>query len=114
MKPPPCVYCQSAQVVRNGSRTNKSTGKLAVFLCKACGKYFSERTGTPLERLRTPPEVIAQALEARNEGTGLRASARLAKVAHASVLLWERRIQRLGAGLQPAFPPGSDADPGGG
>lgn len=112
MKAPHCFYCHSPEVVHNGSRTNKSKEKVQTFRCETCHKYFSERTGTPLEGLRTSTSQVAQALEARNEGTGLRAAARLAGVSHASVASWEHRIQRLGAGLQPPFSPGGPRHPG--
>ena len=72
-----CVYCQSEQVVKNGSKTLKSNQVLQRDLCKPCGRRFNERSGTPMARLRTPAATVEMALNARHEGLGVRAAARV-------------------------------------
>ncbi len=38
-----CRYCKSANVIKYGKRRNKS-GIVQIFLCKSCGRFFSENT----------------------------------------------------------------------
>src|SRR5260370_35486959 len=56
---PPCPNpaCQQPHVVRNGRMSGHQR-----FHCRGCGAWFGETEGTPLYRLRTPPEEIAKAL----------------------------------------------------
>jgi transposase-like protein len=106
---PPCPYCHHDKVVRNGRRKLQSAGLVQTYRCQGCRRFFSERTGTPMDHLQTPKEVVARALEERSEGLGLRATARLNGVAHRTVSEWEKRVARLGSQLQPALSP---PDPG--
>jgi transposase-like protein len=48
-----CLKCQSEQVVKNGKITLQDRTYVQKYLCKACGRQFNERTGTPMARLRT-------------------------------------------------------------
>ncbi len=56
---PPCPNpeCRRPHVVRNGHLSGHQR-----YLCRGCGRAFGETEGTPLYRLRTPPEEIARAL----------------------------------------------------
>ncbi len=56
---PPCptADCPAPHVVRNGT-----LGGRRRYHCRGCGAWFGETHGTPLYRLRTPPEEIARAL----------------------------------------------------
>jgi transposase-like protein len=56
---PPCpnAECAAPHVVRNGS-----VGGRRRYHCRGCGAWFGETHGTPLYRLRTPPEEIGRAL----------------------------------------------------
>jgi transposase-like protein len=56
---PPCPTptCQQPHVVRNGTLSGHQR-----YQCLACGAWFGETQGTPLYRLRTPVDEIAQAL----------------------------------------------------
>jgi len=38
-----CKYCKSTNVIKYGKRKNKS-GMVQIFLCKSCGRFFSENT----------------------------------------------------------------------
>lgn len=56
---PPCPNraCASPHVVRNGSLGGRQR-----YRCRGCGMWFGETHGTPLYRLKTPPEEIGRAL----------------------------------------------------
>ncbi len=56
---PPCPNpaCPAPHVVRNGSIKGRQR-----YHCRGCGAWFGEAHGTPLYRLRTPPEEIGRAL----------------------------------------------------
>jgi transposase-like protein len=56
---PPCPNpaCQQPHVVRNGHLSGHQR-----YHCTGCGAWFGETQGTPLYRLRTPVQEIAQAL----------------------------------------------------
>lgn len=62
------------------------------YLCKACNKQFSERTGTPMARLRTPISIVSIALKLRGEGMGVRASGRVLAKSHSTILRWQQRL----------------------
>ena len=53
----PNPACPAPHVVRNGSIKGRQR-----YHCHGCGAWFGETHGTPLYRLRTPPEEIARAL----------------------------------------------------
>src|SRR5262249_48818568 len=89
---PPCPNpaCQQPHVVRNGHMSGHQR-----YRCWGCGAWFGETQGTPLYRLRTPPEEIARALllvmrrgslRAAEEGTG-------------------HNYETIGQWLHPAAPP---------
>ena len=87
-----CVYCQSEQVVKNGSKTLTSKQVLQRYLCKTCGRRFNERSGTPMARLRTPVATVETALNARHEGLGVRAAARVVGKSPSTITDWEERL----------------------
>jgi hypothetical protein len=59
--------------------------------CTACGKSFSQRSGTPLFRTQLPPDKVLQIAEHLVEGTGMRATSRLCRVSLNTVLRLARR-----------------------
>jgi transposase-like protein len=86
-----CVYCQSQHVVKNGK--DQAVGEIIQrYRCNDCGKRFNERSGTPMARLRTPVDIIAQAMNARTEGLGLRATGRILGKSGSSIVNWEKRL----------------------
>ena len=87
-----CPHCQSQQVVKNGKHHRHDGTAIQNYLCKACRKRFSERTGTPMARLRTPASVVSLALKMRTEGMGIRASGRVLEKYHVSIMRWEQRL----------------------
>ena len=38
-----CRYCKSTNIIKYGKRRNKSK-IVQIFLCKSCGRFFSENT----------------------------------------------------------------------
>lgn len=54
---PPCPHCGHPHTVRNGHCQDQQR-----WLCRSCHRSFGPTTGTPLYRLRNPPEEVARAL----------------------------------------------------
>lgn len=103
-----CVYCDSEQVVKNGTKTLKTTQVLQRYLCKECGRRFNERSGTPMAGLRTPVETVEMALKARNEGLGFRAAGRVVGKSPSRITAWEERLSRRLKDWSPNAPDGGD------
>lgn len=103
-----CVYCQSEQVVKNGSKTLKSNQLLQRYLCKTCGRRFNERSGTPMARLRTPVATVEMALKARHEGLGVRAAGRIVGKSPSSITDWEERLSTHLLAFSPQAPEGGE------
>jgi len=61
------------------------------YLCRACGKTFSETKGTFFYRLRTPREKILTALAMVAEGGGIRATGRAMGVDKDTIQRWVER-----------------------
>ena len=100
-----CSRCHTASLIRCGVRQTKSAGLAQTYRCSSSGSRPSARTGTAMHRLRTPAGRIASALNARGEGRGLRATARLLRTTPKSVARWEARVARSFRGLE------ADLDP---
>lgn len=103
-----CPHCQSGHIVKNGTYSLKDGTTVQHFLCKACGKRFSDRTGTPMARLRTASSTVSLALKMRGEGMGVRASGRVLDVSHSSILRWEGRLVAQVEQWSPQAPENSD------
>ncbi len=56
-----CPHCDSQKIIKNGKHHHQDGKAIQNYLCKECGKRFSERTGTPMSRLRTPADLFKQA-----------------------------------------------------
>src|SRR3954470_14602563 len=57
-KPPcPTPDCATPHVVRNGTLKGRQR-----YHCKGCGAWFGQTHGTPMYRLRTPPQEVGRAL----------------------------------------------------
>jgi transposase-like protein len=103
-----CPHCQSQQVVKNGTHRLQDGGKRQNYWCQSCHKRFSERTGTPMARLRKPTATVTLAMKMRGEGMGVRASSRVLDLSHATILRWEERVSRQASDWSPSAP--DDAD----
>ena len=53
-----CPQCQSEKIIKNGKHHHQDGKAIQNYLCKGCGKRFSERTGTVMSRLRTPVSIV--------------------------------------------------------
>ena len=74
-----CPYCDNQSIVKNGLFSLQDGSLIQHYLCKACCKRFSHKTGTPMAGLRTSKEIVVTALKMRGEGMGVRASGCVAK-----------------------------------
>jgi len=63
-----CPKCKSKEIVKRGSRYNKS-GKKQLYLCKKCKIKFVEQDG--FERMRNNKKIIVRAIHLHNEGLSL-------------------------------------------
>ncbi len=108
LSPMHCIYCQSEEVVKNGSKTLKSDQVVQRYLCKTCGRRFNERSGTPMARLRTPAATVEMALNARGEGLGIRAAARVVGTSPSSISAWEERLSSHLPAWSPPAPEGGE------
>jgi transposase-like protein len=92
VQPMNCPTCQSEQILKNGKARLKDHRWLQKYVCKVCGRQFNERTGTPMSRLRSPPESLSLALNVRTEGLELRSTGRGLGKSHATIIRWEQRL----------------------
>ena len=100
-----CVHCGSEKLVKNGTKTLQTNQVVQQYLCKDCGRRFNERTQTPMARLRTPLETVEMALNARHEGLGVRAAARVVKKSPSRITAWEERMSSQVHNWSPNAPP---------
>jgi len=85
-------HCQSQKIIKNGKHHHQDGKAIQNYVCKGCGKRFSERAGTPMSRLRTTASVVSLALKMRSEGMGIRASERVLEKSHVSIMRWEQKM----------------------
>ena len=83
-----CGQMGLGNVVSNGTYRTRSTGKARLFLCRACGKAFSSRTGTAFFGLRTRKRTVLLGLRLLAEGLGLRGTARVLEIKLDTVRGW--------------------------
>ena len=55
-------------------------------------------------RLRTKPDIVEYAINNRTEGTGLRATARIYKKSHSTIIRWEKRLANKKEEWSPPVP----------
>jgi transposase-like protein len=75
-------------VVSNGTYRTRSTGKARLFLCRACGKAFSSRSGTAFFDLRSPRKKVLMGLRLLAEGLGLRGTSRVLEIKLDTIRRW--------------------------
>lgn len=103
-----CPHCQSDQVVHKGFYSCQDGTRRQRSLCRTCNRQFSERTGTPMSRLRNSPAQVAKVLHLRSEGLGVRATGRVEGVSHSTVSQWEGRLAQKAEDGSPPAPTHSD------
>jgi transposase-like protein len=102
-----CIYCESTMVVRNGK--GKSVDEfIQRYLCNECGRRFNERSETPIANLQTPVDIFSLAMKMRGEGLGIRATARVVRVAPNSVINWEECVSSFLTKWSPPAPERGD------
>jgi transposase-like protein len=103
-----CPECESQRTVKNGKIRWQDQSVVQKYLCKACGKQFNQRTGTPMSKLRTPASVVKLAMNVRTEGLGVRATGRSFGKSHSTILRWEGRLAEQSQQWSPPAPEQSD------
>ena len=86
IKPPcPTPDCAAPHVVRNGTLKGRQR-----YHCKGCGAWFGETHGTPMYRLRTPPEEVGRALLVVMRRGSLRAAEEITGHKYETIGRWLR------------------------
>ena len=88
---PPCPNpaCRQPHGVRNGHLSGHQR-----YHCCGCGTWCGETHGTPLYRLRTPPQQIAQALLIVMRRGSLRAAEEVTGQKYETISTWLRLAAR--------------------
>jgi transposase-like protein len=85
-KPPcPTPDCAAPHVVRNGTLKGRQR-----YHCKGCGAWFGETYGTPMYRLRTPPEEVGRVLLVVMRRGSLRAAEEITGHKYETIGRWLR------------------------
>jgi transposase-like protein len=86
-KPPPCPTpdCAAPHVVRNGTLKGRQR-----YHCKGCGAWYGETHGTPMYRLRTPPEEVGRVLLVVMRRGSLRAAEEITGHKYETIGRWLR------------------------
>jgi putative transposase len=92
-----CIFCKSAQIVKDGLRHNKY-GDIQKFNCKDCKKYFTINIG--FERMKHNPQGITTAMQLYFSGESLRNTAKSLEllgvnVSHQTIYNWIEKYTRL-------------------
>jgi len=84
---PPCPDpdCAAPHVVRNGTLRGRQR-----YHCKGCGAWFGETHGTPMYRLRTPPEEVGRSLLVVMRRGSLRAAEEITGHKYETIGRWLR------------------------
>ena len=92
-----CIYCSPRNIVKDGVRKNK-TGKIQIFECRDCHKYFTFNIG--FERMKHNPQAVTSAMQLYFSGESLRNTMQSLKllgmeVSHQTVYNWIKKYVRL-------------------
>jgi transposase-like protein len=84
---PPCPTpdCAAPHVVRNGTPKGRQR-----YHCKGCGAWFGQTHGTPMYRLRTPPQEVGRALLVVMRRGSLRAAEEITGHKYETIGRWLR------------------------
>jgi len=74
-----------------GDGKHRQTERIQTFRCQACRTSFSARRDTPLYRLKTPSQQVAQVLSALAEGLDPSAASRVFGFRQATISTWLSR-----------------------
>lgn len=84
-----CKYCQSANVVKNGPRKNKSGQLNQKYHCRSCNKYFVLEDQ---RFVKNRDERMGVVLKEYTDGKSLCGASRSANVSHVTALNWLKKI----------------------
>ena len=92
-----CVYCGSANVVKDGMRHNQY-GNIQVFYCKECEQHFTLNVG--FEHMKSSPQDITSAMQLYFSGLSFRNVTKALKlrgvsVSHVAVYKWINKYTTL-------------------
>jgi len=82
-----------------GDGTLGKVEPIQTFRCQACGTTFSARRDTPLYRLKTASQRVAEVLTALSEGLSVAAAVRVFGHRHATITTWLTRAGQHSATL---------------
>ena len=85
-----CPYCHHNHIKKYGKEHGHHR-----WMCRDCGKTFSDRTGTVLSSAKLRPSQIRRLVSRLADGTTLRQAAHQAHVSLQTALLWKRKTQRI-------------------
>lgn len=90
-----CPYCHHNHIKKYGKEHGHHR-----WMCRDCGKTFSDRTGTVLSSAKLRPSQIRRLVSMLLDGTALRQAAHQAHVPLKTALLWKRKMQRMPEGKE--------------
>jgi len=90
-----CPNCFSEDIKFGYQYNTKNHGSRTMFLCKACRFSFSETKKSFFQGLKKPISLIWQVLNARTEGMGLNAAARVYGISKNTIIDWETKFTGL-------------------
>lgn len=93
-----CLYCKSANIIKDGIRHNKRSGDIQKYNCKDCKRYFTINLG--FKGMHSPPHVITAAMQLYFSGESLRNVQKFLKmqgypINHMSVYRWIKKYVSL-------------------
>ncbi len=90
-----CIHCKSKNFIKKGYRKTRNRGKIQKYLCKDCGKFFTNDDG--FYRMRNPEKLITMSLDMYLSNLSSRKMRNQLmrhfshKISHVSILDWVRR-----------------------
>lgn len=90
-----CPSCKSKNIKLYRRYETKTYDKRCILECIDCSEHFSETKNTFLENLRTPISFIKQVIDARAEGMGFNATARVFGISINTLKDWEIKFSKL-------------------
>ena len=82
---PYCPECESENSVKNGKRNGVQS-----YRCKACGKYFNQKSGSSFQYLKKPDLFVQYAKNFMNHGT-IRSDAAKYNIAKNTSMNWRKK-----------------------
>lgn len=90
-----CPACSGTNHRVKKHYTTKNNGVRSILECNDCGCFFSETKNTIIYNLKKSISMVWQAINARTEGLGLNATARVFSISINTILDWEHRFEGI-------------------